>query len=50
MSSINKKRTTISCSLGFQGESSVEVDDENDEKLAASTQFLSTQRNRKIEL
>ena len=48
-SEINKKRTT-SCSLDLQRESLVDADDEDGEKIAASTQFISTMKNKLYQL
>ena len=48
-SEINKTRT-ISCSLDLQRESLVDADDEDGEKIAASTQFISIMKNKLYQL
>ena len=51
LSAINKRRKKTSCFfLILQRKSLIEADDEHDETMAASTQFLSTQKDKINEL
>ena len=50
MSAIKRKRRTTSRCSDLQGEFSVQPDDKENEEIAVSTQFLSTQNNQLIEL